>query len=345
MTPNGNWQPNDDFLGRVKAAYLAAGTPQQDYPWAWIDHRRRPVHDALVAPDNAAIRAIFADPASTDLFYGVDNLFPEVIAQISANPEADAYAAQAIRSDILILLDAIGLQPIPYEDRPLGEIRELEVETSLQQLDRALRQRVEFPNPFRGEVGLSTERGTASFRAIQALYQAWRVQQLLNRSDRRTVLEIGPGIGRTAYYASKAGAHYTTLDLPLGVIAQACFLGATLGPGRIWLFGEDPKSASGKIRLFPSTMMGSIKDNFAVILNVDSMTEMGQQAASELTRWIGARGAAFLSINHEANGFTVKQLAESHFADDSLVSRSPYWMRRGYVEELYVQPRRRFWRF
>jgi hypothetical protein len=115
MTPGTNWEPSDDFLTRVRNSYQAAGAPDGDYPWAWIDRRRQPVHEALIATDNRALRAIFSDPASTDLLYGADNLYPEVLAQIDADPDSDTYAAQALRSDLLLLLDAIGAQRIPYD--------------------------------------------------------------------------------------------------------------------------------------------------------------------------------------------------------------------------------------
>ncbi|MGQ0594661.1 MAG: hypothetical protein ACT4QB_19110 [Gammaproteobacteria bacterium] len=53
------------------------------------------------------------------------------------------------------------------------------------------------------------------------------------------------------------------------------------------------------------------------------------------TYWdqIETRASLFLLINHEANPFRVKDLIyQSRRA--SLVGRAPYWMRKGYVEEL-----------
>ncbi len=60
------------------------------------------------------------------------------------------------------------------------------------------------------------------------------------------VLEIGAGLGRTAYYAWRAGIrHYTIVDVPLTAVAQADFLGRTLGPEALTLAGED---AGGPVR-------------------------------------------------------------------------------------------------
>lgn len=42
--------------------------------WQDINDRQAVVHSALMAEDDEPLRAIFADPIRTDLFYGVDNL-------------------------------------------------------------------------------------------------------------------------------------------------------------------------------------------------------------------------------------------------------------------------------
>ena len=121
-----------------------------------------------------------------------------------------------------------------------------------------------FPAPFRGELGHSTSRGPAGYRAIQALYQTWRLFQLVG--PKQSIVEIGPGMGRTAYYAYRAGlTDYTTIDLPLGVVAQACFLGAVLGADKIWMEGDDEGSTDGRIKLLSTKP----KRQFDIALNVE----------------------------------------------------------------------------
>jgi hypothetical protein len=65
---------------------------------------------------------------------------------------------------------------------------------------------------------------------------------------------------------------------------------------------------------------------------VDSLTEIGRAAADRYWSAIQSRAAKLLSINHEANEFTVAQLIRrgKHLS----TSRMPYWMRRGFVEEV-----------
>ena len=81
---------------------------------------------------------------------------------------------------------------------------------SIEDLLTAIENRIgidlDFPNPFPDEFGLATSRGVASQRALHAIYQAWRLKTLARVYGGR-VLEIGAGLGRTAYYAKIGRAH------------------------------------------------------------------------------------------------------------------------------------------
>jgi hypothetical protein len=73
-----------------------------------------------------------------------------------------------------------------------------------------------WPNPFPSELGLQSRRGVIGFRAIQALYQAWRIAQIAGGKPDFKVMEIGAGLGRTAYFATLFGLkRYTIIDVPL----------------------------------------------------------------------------------------------------------------------------------
>lgn len=53
---------------------------------------------------------------------------------------------------------------------------------------------------------------------------------------------------------------------------------------------------------------------------------MDRAVAENYVAAIKARASTFLSINHESNAFTVRELIGGN--------RYPYWLRRGYVEEV-----------
>ena len=50
---------------------------------------------------------------------------------------------------------------------------------------------------------------------------------------------------------------------------------------------------------------------------------------------IAKRCDVFVSINHEANKFTVRDLMGHKFPDVDM-TRNPYWLRQGYVDEVAV---------
>ena len=106
------------------------------------------------------------------------------------------------------------------------------------------------PNPFESENGLDSSRGVISYRVPQALYQAWRIKKLLKGIQNPKVLEIGAGLGRTAFYANELGIKdYTIVDLPITTVAQAYFLGRTLGEKNICLGGEYFDGEQDRLRL------------------------------------------------------------------------------------------------
>jgi hypothetical protein len=161
---------SDEFLDRVKRCYrLAIAAPRRARRgWKKINARRSEVHAALLSDGNAELRAIFANPTTTDLFYGTDDLCVSIKG------------------------------PIDPTD-----------------LTKAL---------------LNNAKGQ------QNAYQAQRVLDICGTGSAASVLEIGPGIGRVAYLVHQAGiACYATVDLPLGIVAQACFLGRALSPETLWL--------------------------------------------------------------------------------------------------------------
>ncbi|TDN67198.1 putative sugar O-methyltransferase [Paraburkholderia sp. BL10I2N1] len=229
---------------------------------------------------------------------------------------------------LLRLAEAIGARHLNYPEilgpgpiaPPVDEISS--------DIDRVAGFRVTFPNPFPGEIGLFTSRGVASFRSVQSLYQAYRIQELVG-SDAR-VIEIGGGLGRTAFYARQFGIRdYTIIDLPITNVAQAYFLGRTLGQDMVSLFGENQHG----IRILPLTEFLDATDRYDLVVNVDSLTEMSRDTALAYCKAIRSRANKFLSINHEFNPFTVREICATLETHSS--TRTPYWLRCGYVDEVF----------
>ena len=144
------------------------------------------------------------------------------------------------------------------------------------------------------------------------------------------MLEIGAGLGRTAYYANLLGVKgYTILDIPLTNAAQGYFLGRVLGPDAVRLNGE---AIGGPLLIQPSTAMKENVERYDLIVNVDSWTEMAPEVAAAYWDYAKSVTRTVLSINHEHNAFTVRSMYSKD--SDVRVTRYPYWVRKGYVEEI-----------
>ncbi len=259
---------SDAFLDRVRRAYrraLGDGARARGRIWRKIDARRRDVHEGLLADGNDALRAIFADPVATDLFFGVDNLCRSIIGSSNGRP-----------------------------------FLELALESA---------------------------------RATYARHQLDQLQAALASINGTSVVEIGPGVGHCAFLAHRAGIDYTTIDLPLGMVAQACFLGHAVGPENIWMDGDPEVGARNQVKLFSAARLPD--GRFDVALNVDSMTEMSLSAALDYVAWINAHARLLVSINHEINAFTISEIAEHCLAGRRVERRRMPERGLHYVQETF----------
>jgi hypothetical protein len=261
------------------------------------------------------------------LFYGFDNLTRTVLSNPTTEERVHGIG---MYQDLLQLSEALGARRLWNPEATHREALP-DVDTLLCSIDRVVGFRVDFPNPFPDEVGLATSRGIASYRAVQALYQALRLLSAARDNTDARVAEIGAGLGRTALYARRFGMrNYTIVDLPMSAVAQAYFLGRALGPDEICLYGEDRPG----IRILPPGAFLNASDRYDVVMNVDSLTEMAHATACAYCEAIKARAALFVSINHELNPFTARDVCGE--TGMKMLKRTPYWLRRGYVDEEYT---------
>jgi hypothetical protein len=327
------WNPTDAFLYRVMDSYQVAAKEfggSGNSMWTSIATRQRDIHQALMSDNSVILRRILSSPERSYLYYGVDNLFPDHIDEMRRSP-ADLKVHAALLADhILRLSEALAVQRILRPTGAQGDFGPgpIDTEELLEKLEQRLGVSLNFPNPFSGEFGLPTSRGLISYRSLLAIYQAWRLKALLANS----VLEIGAGMGRTAVFANLLGVKdYVVVDLPMTIVGQACFIAAVLGESAVHMIG-DQTTAKEVIRLVPPSRLSSVSTRYDIILNVNSMTEMDIKDARVYADFIKANTNQFISINHETNEFCVRDLFNN---DEIQIQRFPYWMRTGYVEEIF----------
>jgi hypothetical protein len=300
---------NKELVSSLVAKYRAAFR-EEHYGGIWkgiFDRYQRPLHDVLMRCSPEEAEEILANPLGNFLHFGFENTFKGTSGRLLKDT-----------SLLRRLSIALGAEPAPNPDQENATIRlrlgmkrrraRESAEDILKRIDSTLGLGIEFPNVFHGEDGFITPRGIASHRAINAIYQA----SLL----RGRVLEIGGGLGRTAFYAHRFGVtDYTIVDLPFTGISQGYFLGRALGAHGVKLLSPD--------EFFDSA------ETYDVALNADSLPEMSRAMAERYATAITHRAKRFISINHESNAFLVRDLFAGR------ISRHPYWLREGYVEEAF----------
>lgn len=296
----------------------------------WSDiysDRHQDIVAILNSNDSARIQQLFRNPVASDFLYGFDSLAKSL--RDGGMRIEDQHMPRLVLDAFVTLAEAIKARRVDFpENYRMGSGTSFDCETVLSQIDAAIGFKFSIPNPFPSEYGLVTERGIASFRVPQALYQAWRISQLVSGLPNPRILEIGGGLGRTALYARQFGIlDYSVVDIPISSLAQGYFLGRTIGENHVALAGE-PGSPS-QIKLISASTFLSDTSRYDLIVNIDSLTEIGRRAADDYWRAIESRSDIFFSVNHEANKFTVADLM-----GPTPASRAPYWLRRGYVEEI-----------
>ena len=197
------------------------------------------------------------------------------------------------------------------------------IDDYLAAIDERIGMKIDFPNFYPHEKGVRSRRGIISYRPLQAIYQAYRLKTL----GAAKVMEIGAGLGRTAYYAHRMGIRdYTIVDIPLSNVAQAHFLSRALGTKEVNLPGED----RAPIRVLGPSFIACTDERFDVVLNVDSLSEMDPEVAAGYVAFARKSADTLVSINRE----WADRPRTADLLKDASVLRMPYWMRDGYVEEI-----------
>ena len=96
------------------------------------------------------------------------------------------------------------------------------------------------------------------------------------------------------------------------------------------------KNSENKTKILPFEIFldENYQEKYDLIINIDSITEMKFGTAQQYWEKIENYSSKFLSINHDCNGFTMNTL---HSQSNKIKNyyKYPYWLRRGYAEEIF----------
>lgn len=330
------------LLERIVASYRHAHEryrQQASGVWSIIEDHKTSIHDVVISGDVDALGALIREPAKTMLFHGFDQPTSKSIEHMENRGWLMNYRIFCLGS-LRRLAEAIGAIPMTYPEgygvtADVQSNTPMHINDLIHAIEGRLGFEIDFPNVFLDEVGLDTERGVACYRAIQSLYQGWRIATVAAEVEvpgqAPSALEIGGGSGRTAYFAYRAGIHdYAIVDLPMTGLVQAYLLGMSLGEDRICLDGEPFKTDAVKIFSPPAL---DRHRRYDVVASFDAIVEFSEEVANGYMDFVKKNARAFVSGNRESKSYTVRGMLE---ARNIKATRTPYWLRRGYAEEVAI---------
>jgi hypothetical protein len=255
----------------------------------------------------------------------------------ASTPDGNAAIATICTDRLVALAEALGV--LPYENPEQGHWgRNLYVSADqlCAQITNVLGCSM-VPNQAMGYFGIPIPGGLFFARAADHIYAAWRCREL----GARKVAEIGGGLAGVGDFALRLGAEsYAVYDLPIMNVIQGYSL-LTAGH-TVSLLGEP----DGPVRVRPWWHFASAPDA-DVVVNQDSFPEIDGAFVVGYLKRISRISTFFLSMNQESEAAATADGRLQHVVGRLVaeagglqrISRAPYWIRKGYVEELYVSER------
>ena len=286
-------------------------------------NEQKNLHASLQDKDKKNVEYILDYPGNSNLLIGFEN---NVSSKMWKNDIENMYALDKLLS----FAEFLGIGNIYNPEQDKISVYKIDIENLIKKIEKKVGIRLNFKNVFPGEGGILTSRGILSEKEIQALYAAYKISKIIKKNDK--VLEVGAGLGRTAYYCNLFGVKdYTIVDIPITFLAQGNYLARVLSEKKIIFENEfSSKNKKNKIKLITPEYFLKDDSKYSLVLNCDSLTEVNYDLAIDYMKKI-SKSKYFLSINHEKNSFNISALIKK-FKYKSY-SRNLYWLRKGYIEE------------
>lgn len=326
-------------------------TRATDGIWPWIfDTRQQVLATTIERSDAGALARLMASMFQGDFVLGmasgslIDHAQSKLGRRVWCLKALDALAS---------LAEALGVVAVenPEQGRT-GLAFEGGSGELLVALERELGFRLDFPN-VGAPCGLAIDGRLITLDTPDQIYAAVRLDQAiclhLNEGSHGAslprIVEIGGGYGGMCYWFLQlrdAVARYTIVDLPIVNLIQGYFLARALGDEFVSFYGEP----AARVEIVPNFGLAEVESPFDVMVNKDSMPEIPDRAVMEYLEW-GASNCEglFYSYNQESRAEFLGQPqgvvheAVAKVGGFKRLRRDESWVRRGYVEEIYVPER------
>jgi hypothetical protein len=357
ITPDIESTPIDvEIAERLLVAYSASDRERKRYLpgaadlWSSIGKLQIEFFALLESGNPEALAAYLCNMARHDATIGITQ-GPQEHAFILSNPDYAYFRRLLIKDRLISFAEATGA--IRYEcpeQGPCGEHFHGDIDVLLRKLEERVGISL-IPPPIDGALfKVPAGGGGLHDRDLYAQCSAWSLRELVGPGA--SVCEIGGGVGRCAYWAQRFKlGRYTLVDLPHINVLQGYYLLKSLPGNAVALFGETGEDAD--VRVLPSFAKDQVLDDEVdIVLTQDSLPEIHEDVALDYIAWSRRVSRKWLySINQEAAAaYTQDFCAPADESDQKqnvvreLVARSggfrnvmrtPYWLRKGYVAELF----------
>ncbi len=274
------------------------------------------------------------NPHSFNIFYGFDDNCKILYKNSSFNFKFK-YSLLII-DKLISFCEFLGILKLNNPENHKKINKNLNIENLIKKIEKKIKLKLKFNNPFPGERGIKTSKGILTSREIQAIYQAYIIKRTLNCNEfkNKNILEIGGGLGRTAYYCYKFGIkNYTLVDLLIPRICQINYLSRLINEKKIISKPKLSNFYQKNIKVVSPQFLFSNNVKFDLVFNSDSFTEIDFINQKKYQKYLKKNSKIFLSINHENNHYKVSDYFDTK--NPNKYSKNLYWLRRGYVEEIF----------
>jgi hypothetical protein len=336
----------EEAVGRVIDAYQRCAKENvQAAPCMWdkIEGKNANFLTALAKGSKRDAGALLTRLFQSNIIWGLGKFDDALIADMLRVPDR-SHAQLRITDALVSLAQAVGAYGLTSVEQQgveghLAALR-IDLEKVLADVENLSGLDVSAPR-----VGASYGcRISDKFVTIDSLLHSYSVHRLLQLGATRDtrVMEIGGGFGCLAQLAFRAGLQqYSIFDLPWVNAIQGYYLIMSLPKGSVRLYGE----SAGTLEVNPFWTFEKLPDrSVQFLVNTDSMPEMGRETALNYIKQIRrVLAGLFLSTNQEAKannaGFGLQNSVAELVREVGGLrtrSRSLYWMRQGYVEEVFT---------
>ena len=323
---------SNQFYKNILDIFNQTDEINQDSTWLKIFNTFHKNIIEIVQNDKSKIEDILDNPSKYNIFYG----FESNCEFLDKNPRyIDYYENDKLVIDkILNFAEFLGILRHNNPEKYRIIFKKPSLDILISEIEKKINIELKFENVFPGEKGVKTHKGIISSREIQAIYQAYQIKEISKRNNYKSILEIGGGLGRTAYYCYKFGIKdFTIVDLLIPQVCQLNYLSRVLNEKSILNERQINKKddLENKIKIVSPNYLFNNRHEYDLVFNSDSFTEIDSLYQLKYVDFISQNTKYFFSINHESNKSKVSDLFSKIKINE--FNKNLYWLRRGYLEE------------